>query len=92
MASNENPLGISPKALKAISSATDLNRYPDGNATQFKEKVASEYNVKPSMVTVGNGSNDIINLQMFFELWRYNNFFSTDLPYPLAIKASGAEP
>ena len=60
LASNENPLGISPKALAVISNPTDLNRYPDGNATKFKEKVSSVNNIKPSMVTVGNGSNDLI--------------------------------
>ena len=51
---------MSPKALKVISSMDDLNRYPDGNASAFKDKVASVFNVKSSMVTVGNGSNDII--------------------------------
>ena len=95
LASNENPLGISPKALKAISSATDLNRYPDGNATQFKEKVASEYNVKPSMVTVGNGSNDIIEFiaKCFLSSGDTAIFSQHGFAiYPLAIKASGAEP
>ena len=60
LASNENPLGISPKALNIISSHVDLNRYPDGNATNFKEKVSQEEGVKTSMITVGNGSNDLI--------------------------------
>ena len=36
LASNENPLGISPKALKVISENKDLNRYPDGYVTSFK--------------------------------------------------------
>ena len=40
LASNENPLGISPKALKVISQNKDLNRYPDGNASSFKEIVS----------------------------------------------------
>ena len=53
LASNENPIGMSPKALKVISSMDDLNRYPDGNASAFKNKVASVFNVKSSMVTVG---------------------------------------
>ena len=60
LASNENPLGISPKAMKVISQNKDLNRYPDGNATSFKEVVSRTEGIKTSMITVGNGSNDLI--------------------------------
>ena len=95
LASNENPIGMSPKALKVISSMDDLNRYPDGNASAFKNKVASVFNVKSSMVTVGNGSNDIIEFiaKCFLSsgdtaIYSKHGFAI----YPLAIKASGAEP
>ena len=56
LASNENPLGISPKALKVISQNKDLNRYPDGNATSFKEVVSQIEGIKASMITVGTVS------------------------------------
>jgi histidinol-phosphate aminotransferase len=94
LASNENPIGMSPKAHEVVSALTDLNRYPDGNASAFKEKVASSFDVLPTMVTVGNGSNDIIEFiaKCFLSsgdtaIYSKHGFAI----YPLAIKASGAE-
>ena len=94
LASNENPLGISPKALAVISNPTDLNRYPDGNATKFKEKVSSVNNIKPSMVTVGNGSNDLIEFVAKCFLTEGDNAIYSQhgfAIYPLAIQAAGAK-
>ena len=54
LASNENPLGISPNALKVISQNKDLNRYPDGNATSFKEVVSQKEGIKTFTVTISN--------------------------------------
>jgi len=63
VASNENPLGASPKALAAVRAAMkSLNRYPDGNATLLKEKLAHKLGVKPEMIVTGNGSNEILEL------------------------------
>ncbi|OGP57935.1 MAG: histidinol-phosphate transaminase [Deltaproteobacteria bacterium RBG_13_61_14] len=63
VASNENPLGPSPKALRAIRAALKtLNRYPDGNATVLKEKLAGKLKVKPEMIVMGNGSNEVLEL------------------------------
>ena len=63
VASNENPLGPSPKAVRAIGKAlAGLNRYPDGNATLLKEKLAKKLGVKPAMLVTGNGSNEILEL------------------------------
>ncbi len=94
LASNENPIGMSPKAYDVISALADLNRYPDGNASAFKDKVASSFNVSPTMITVGNGSNDIIEFiaKCFLStgdtaIYSKHGFAI----YPLAIKASGAE-
>ena len=95
LASNENPLGISPKALAVIASKSDLNRYPDGNATKFKEKVASLYNIKTSMITVGNGSNDLIEFVAKCFLSEGDNAIYSQhgfAIYPLAIQAAGATP
>jgi len=61
MASNENPLGPSPKALAAMKKALGQTHfYPDGNAFYFKRKLASKLKVKPANLILGNGSNDII--------------------------------
>ena len=61
LASNENSLGPSPKALVAISKALrDLNRYPDGNCYYLKTRLAKKFKVKPENVTFGNGSDELI--------------------------------
>jgi len=63
LASNENPLGASPKALAAIQDAlADLTRYPDGNGFELKQRLSELCRVQASQVTLGNGSNDILEL------------------------------
>jgi histidinol-phosphate aminotransferase len=61
LASNENPLGPSPKAAAAMRKAVaQTHFYPDGNAFYFKRKLASKLKVRPANLILGNGSNDII--------------------------------
>ncbi len=61
LASNENPLGPSPMAIDAIKSQlNELARYPDGNGFELKKKLALIHNLQPSQITLGNGSNDIL--------------------------------
>ncbi len=63
LASNENPLGPSPKALAAVSAALhELHRYPDGNCFYLKRAVAKKYGLSPDALIFGNGSNEIIEL------------------------------
>src|SRR6185369_10190301 len=63
LASNENPLGPSPKALAAIAAALpDLHRYPDGSAFHLKRRLAERLGVAPETLVVGNGSNEMIEL------------------------------
>jgi len=63
LASNENPLGPSPKAVAAITAALgDLHRYPDGSAFYLKRRLAERLGVSEAEVIVGNGSNEIIEL------------------------------
>jgi histidinol-phosphate aminotransferase len=63
LASNENALGPSPLALKAIRDAAEkMHRYPDGGAFYFKQALAAKLNVKPDQIMVGNGSNELIEL------------------------------
>jgi len=63
LASNENPLGVSPLALKAMKeSLGGVYRYPDGNNYSLRKKLAERFNVDKDNVIVGNGSNEIIEL------------------------------
>ncbi len=61
VASNENPLGPSPKALVAMERVLkSLHLYPDGNAFYLKQKLAEKLGVEPANLILGNGSNEII--------------------------------
>lgn len=61
LASNENPLGPSPKALAAMEHVLkNLHLYPDGNAFYLKQKLAAKIGVETANVILGNGSNEII--------------------------------
>lgn len=60
LASNENPLGPSPKAVSAAKAAlSDLARYPDGSAYDLKQALAHHLNVAPEQLTLGNGSDAV---------------------------------
>jgi histidinol-phosphate aminotransferase len=61
VASNENELGPSPKALKAMAAAaSEMHRYPDGGCFYLKDKLAAKLGVKPQNLLFGNGSNELI--------------------------------
>ncbi len=63
LASNENPLGPSPKALAAMRDAlSGLARYPDGNGFELKTALAAQLGVPMAALTLGNGSNDVLEL------------------------------
>ncbi|MGH7889723.1 MAG: histidinol-phosphate transaminase, partial [Thermodesulfobacteriota bacterium] len=60
---NENPLGPSPLALRAVAEAlSKLNRYPDGDVFYLKQKLAERLGVKPGNLIFGNGSNEVIEI------------------------------
>ena len=62
LASNENPLGPSPKAVEAAHRALgDVNRYPDPRATALRQALAAHLAVPASHVAVGNGSVEILD-------------------------------
>ena len=100
LASNENPLGPSPKALdllqgKMNSLSSELNRYPDGNAHELKEAISKKYNVDSNQITIGNGSNDLIEFVSRCFLGEGKKAIYSQhgfAIYPLAIKATGALP
>ena len=61
VASNENELGPSPKAMAAmIASAKEMHRYPDGGCFALKAKLAAMLGVTPANLVFGNGSNELI--------------------------------
>ena len=95
LASNENPLGPSPKALEAIrAELAELTRYPDGNGFALKSRLATRYAVQPQQVTLGNGSNDILELVARAYLAPgLNAVFSEHAfaVYPIATQAVGAQ-
>jgi len=63
MASNENPLGPSPRAQEAYMNAVkDLNLYPDGNCFYLKQKLAEKFGRLPDSFMVGNGSDELLRL------------------------------
>jgi histidinol-phosphate aminotransferase len=62
LASNENPLGMPASARAAIARATELGRYPDGNGFELKKALSARYGIPQEWLTLGNGSNDILEL------------------------------
>jgi histidinol-phosphate aminotransferase len=63
LASNENPLGPSPLAVRAMEKAMGkLHRYPDGSAYELNEKLAGYLNVPRDAIILGNGSDEIIGM------------------------------
>ncbi|MGX3020581.1 histidinol-phosphate transaminase [Ursidibacter sp. B-7004-1] len=63
LASNENPFGFPESAKQAIQAQlADLTRYPDANGYYLKEVIAKKFGVALNQITLGNGSNDLLEL------------------------------
>jgi histidinol-phosphate aminotransferase len=63
LASNENPLGASAKAIAAARAALDeIGLYPDGNGFALKDALVKRYGVAHDQIVLGNGSNDLLEL------------------------------
>jgi histidinol-phosphate aminotransferase len=94
LASNENPLGSSPMAIEACNAAlSELELYPDGNGFALKLALADKIAVDSANITLGNGSNDILEfVARVFLSPGYNAVFSRHAfaVYPLVSKAVGA--
>jgi histidinol-phosphate aminotransferase len=94
LASNENPLGVSPKAKAAIKKAiAGLGRYPDGNAFELKAALARRYKVPEDCIVVGNGSNDLLEMAAAVFLAPGTSAVYSQhafAVYPLATQARGA--
>ena len=94
MASNENPLGASPKALAAIRGALDeLHYYPDGGGFELKRVLSRRLGVAPANIVLGNGSNDVLELVARAFLRPGDSAVYSQhafMVYPLVIQAIGA--
>ena len=94
LASNESPLGPSPLALAAARDAlSDISRYPDGNGFYLKASLAERLGVSASQITLGNGSNDVLEFVVrAFAAPGHEVVYSEHAfaVYPLATRAVGA--
>jgi histidinol-phosphate aminotransferase len=94
LASNENPLGPGKKALAAMQKAMpELALYPDGSGFHLKNALAKKFRVEPAQITLGNGSNDILELiARAFLAPGLNAVFSQHAfaLYPIVTQAVGA--
>ena len=95
LASNENPLGPSAAALKAIAdTAASINYYPDGGGFALSNKLANLHQVEAENITLGNGSNDILELVTRAFLTPENSAVFSEhsfAVYPIVVQAVGAK-
>ena len=94
LASNENPLGCSPKATAAmIEAIKTIALYPDGNGFELKDALSKRYDVGHERMVLGNGSNDMLELAARAFLAPGDKAVYSDhafAVYPLATQAVGA--
>lgn len=94
LASNENPRGPSEKVKESLHTVLrELSRYPDGSAYLLKKAIAEHLGVAQNRITVGNGSNDVLELVARVFLLPGNEAIVSQhafVVYPLVVKAAGA--
>ena len=94
LASNENPLGMSPRVKETIEREMgELSRYPDGNAFDLKSALSRRFGVPMEAIVVGNGSNDILEMAAaaFLAPGRASVYSQHAFAvYPLATQSRGA--
>jgi histidinol-phosphate aminotransferase len=94
LASNENPLGMPESAKQAmIAAMMETSRYPDSNGFELKAAITAKYDVPQEWITLGNGSNDILELaaRAFVQQGQSVIFAQYSFAvYPLATQAVGA--
>ncbi|MDX1576281.1 MAG: histidinol-phosphate transaminase, partial [Kiloniellales bacterium] len=96
LASNENPLGASPRAREAYAAAADeLHRYPDGSADELRRAIGERHGLDPARIVCGNGSDELITLLIRAYagpgdevLYSAHGF----LMYAIAARTAGATP
>ena len=94
LASNENPLGASPRVAEAIEAALpDLARYPDGGGFELRQALARKHDVDADCITLGNGSNDVLDMvaRVFLQPGAESLFSQYAFAvYPISSQAVGA--
>lgn len=95
LASNENPLGPSPQAVRVMGDLlTQMHDYPDGGAYHLKAAIARFHDVPPEHVIVGNGTNEVLEILVRTVLRPGEKVLFADpsfIVYKLATLASGRE-
>ncbi len=95
LASNENALGPSPKAIDAMrAAAAKMHLYPDGGAFYLRQSLAEKLGVSPDMLLFGNGSNELIEFLGHVFLGPGTNLVMSQCAfviYKLVADACGAE-
>src|SRR5215469_198995 len=95
MASNENPFGPSPLALEALrAESTEVNLYPDMDATDLRLALAERHSLAPEQVFVADGSTPLLHLLAALFLRPGLNCISSErsfIIYPIAVGAAGGK-
>ena len=96
LASNENPIGPSPKALEAIRGVLkNLHRYPDGSSHYLRNRLAEKLKVSANRIVLGNGSDEIIELLVRTFLREGDEVIMPEpsfLMYEIMVQAGGGRP
>lgn len=94
LASNENPLGASPRAVEAMRAALpEVALYPDGGGYALKSALSTRLNVPPAWITLGNGSSDILDFAVRAFVTPDNEVLFSQhsfAVYPILTQAAGA--
>ncbi len=94
LASNENPMGPSTKVIDALHEPTpQLDLYPDGGGFILKDKLSKKLDVTQSQITLGNGSNDVLDMISRAFLCEGREAIYSEFAfavYPICIQAVGA--
>ena len=96
LASNESPLGPSPRAVAAYHEAgASLHRYPDGGATALREALGRRHDLDPGRIVCGAGSDELISLLVHAYAGPGDEVLHSEygfLMYPIAARSAGALP
>ncbi len=94
LASNENPLGPSPRVAEALKDELhELSRYPDGGGFDLRARLAGRHRIDPAGITLGNGSNDVLDMIARVFLWPGREVVISEhafAVYPISSQAVGA--
>ncbi len=94
LASNENPMGPSTMVVDALHDPTiEMDLYPDGNGFILKQKLSEKLGVQQAQITLGNGSNDVLDMLARAFLCEGREAIYSEYAfavYPISVQAVGA--